>query len=148
MNQAKNRLTTALNLGQQAVNRDRSDAEWDKFSLAGNVRTERAYAVSNMQFSRASIASDEPAPTTENGFDLSGYAGLHGYLTGAVGLTATVTLWVKDTQNSEWYSVGSVAGVVPLQEFRFADGVRGRTVFLQFTSITNGPITNARISGE
>lgn len=115
-------------------------------SLGENVRVEIHSAAPDYSWVKtlaaaAPIANEATPnatpPEASRVWDLKGYRGLHGYFVLDAAQTVDVQLWALDPVNDDWMLVDSVANVPSYQEFRFADGVRGRSVILRLVNIGN-----------
>lgn len=130
-----------------AVEKGRAQAELERFSLAGNVRTEKAWPKPNYSvFKRDAVtpADASPASTPPDDskcWDLTGYSGLHGYAIFSGGTTPSVDLelWVKDEQNNAWFLAAFRPSIFANEELRFAEEVRGRKVFLRVAALSGAP---------
>ena len=123
---------------------DRTNAEWLRFSEGLHVLVEKAFAIADWRFSLAKVgttADVEPNTSTPAPMDGSGFAGLSGYLefTGGTSPTADVTLWIKDTENNVWFEGATLTSIAGRVEIRFAEAIRGRQFWLQFTNIAGSP---------
>lgn len=110
----------------------------------GHAKTETGIApLSDEASPNASV------PPSDETWDLKGYRSLHGYVVLDAAQTVDVQLWALDPTNDDWMLVATVANVPSYQQFRFADGVLGRTVWLRFVNIGNTITTiTARCSPE
>lgn len=124
----------------------RNEAELEKFSVASNVRTEKAWPTPNYStFKRAAVASADADPTATPPddaklWDLQGYSGLHGYATfdGGTSPTVELELWAKDEENNQFFLVDG-ATVSANTEFRFAEAARSRKCFVRVAGLTGSP---------
>ena len=115
------------------------------YSVDGNVRVETH--VTSPEYSHIKeLATTAPianqaAPNTGSGpaadevWDLTGFAGGHGYLVLDAAEDLDIELWARDQQNGRWLLVDTLQNVVRDAEFRFANQVRGRKIWLRLTNI-------------
>lgn len=116
-----------------------------------NIRTEvhvaaPDYTRSKTEAGAAPIADEAnpnttPPPASEI-WDLKGYMGGHGYMVITGGGTVDVQMWVLDPANNQWFLVTTQASVATLTEFRFANQIRGRSVWLRLINF-GGAVTSA-----
>lgn len=114
---------------------DRGSLDQHSYSKAQNRRVEVVFPDPDYSLlQRESISSDDSDPTSVEPdpglvWELPGYQGISGYLDGG---TAEVDLYAHDDQNNKWFLVFSAGSAyADRTEFRFANLVRGRKVFLR-----------------
>lgn len=124
---------------------DRQTAEWHRFSAGGNVLSEKAFAIPDWRFSRTKTGVvDDADPNTTPPTKIlegAGFSGLNGYLEFTAGTTpaADITLWLYDEVNQLWFEGETKSSVAGRKEIRFAEAIRNRPFWLQFTNITGAP---------
>lgn len=142
----KNRARTQVTLAGGKAGYD-SSWEAQTLSVGFNRRVEMVYADAVYAYTKTHTgASDEgdpnaSAPPADEIWDLAGYSGLNGYLEITGAGDVDVELWALDRTASKWFYVGRVDDVATLTEFRFANAVRNRTIWLRIVDLT-GTITN------
>lgn len=133
-----------------SVDVGRNEAELGKFSVSQNIRVEKAWPKPAYNVFARTVTSADADPTVTppdaaQVWDLEGYSGLHGYVvfSGGTAPSVNIELWAKDEQNDAFFFVDAEV-VSASAEFRFAEKVRSRKVFLRVTNILGSP-TNATV---
>ena len=131
-------------------NLNRNDAELLKFTASGQVRVVTEVSPPDYSFTRTRGGSPAPDPVppalpafpaSDEMWALQGFHGLKGYIIFTLGAapTANIELWAFDAANENWVLVDTVTAVPSAKEFRFADGVLGRTVYVRLSAINGAP---------
>lgn len=114
------------------------------FSLAENKRVEVCVADPDYTRTKAladtAPISDQAAPNStppagDEVWNLKGYMGGHGYVVLDQAETVDIELWTRDQDNDAWFLVDSISSVSSYEEFRFADKIRNRKIWLRLTNI-------------